>query len=307
LVWYRMKNKLLVMEIERFAIHDGPGIRTTVFLQGCPLHCAWCANPESQKIGTHLLYLPNKCVGCGDCYRVCQYSAISFDNGKPEFHREKCSMCRKCEEACLHNAIHFSGDVMEVDDIVEIILKDKDYYENSGGGITISGGEPFIQFEGLMELLKQCKKNSIHTAIETCGHYSTDKLKKAMPYIDLFLFDLKHTDTRKLYQYTGGDLKQILANIQYIASVDPNKIIIRVPVIPGFNFDEKSLGAIFDKVIEFGIKNVHLLPYHTLGISKYEQLGLSYDFISKKSLLKEELIPYKQLGEGKGVKIQIGG
>ena len=302
-----MQKKLSIMEIERFAIHDGPGIRTTVFLQGCPLHCLWCANPESQKIGMHLLYFAHKCVGCGACYRACQYEAISFENERPVFHREKCVQCRKCEEVCIPNAIHFSGEVMEISDIVDRILRDKEYYKNSGGGVTISGGEAFVQFEGFMELLKQCKEHKIHTAVETCGQYSTEKIREVMPLVDLFLFDLKHTNAQKLYEYTGGDLDQILANIQYVASTDPTKIIIRVPVLPGFNFDEQSLEDMFDKIVEYGIKNVHLLPYHTLGVNKYEQLGRPYTFASTTSVMKEELVPYKKLGESKGLRVQIGG
>lgn len=303
----KLNKKVSIMEIERFAIHDGPGIRTTVFLQGCPLHCLWCANPESQKIGVHLLYLPNKCVGCGNCVRACQDSAISFENGRPVFHREKCTLCKKCAEECPQDAIRFSGKEMTVTDIIAVILRDKEYYDNSSGGVTFSGGEAFVQFEGFMELLKQSKENSIHTAVETCGQYSTDKIIKAMPLIDLFLFDLKHTDKEKLYNYTGGDAEQILANIKYVASVNPKKIIIRVPVIPGFNFDKQELTNIFDISVEYGIQNIHLLPYHNLGINKYEQLGIPYKFDYKKSLTKEELIPFKKLGEGKGLNVQIGG
>ncbi|MBC7959737.1 MAG: glycyl-radical enzyme activating protein [Vallitaleaceae bacterium] len=302
-----MSKTLAIMEIERFAIHDGPGIRTTVFLQGCPLRCKWCANPESQEIGTKLLYLSNKCNGCGDCYRACAYGAITFEKGRPVFHREKCVQCRKCEVACLQNAIHFSGEVVAVDDIVEVVLKDQDYYQNSGGGVTISGGEAFVQFEGFLELLQKCKENNLHTAVETCGQYDVSKIKRAIPLLDLFLFDLKHSNAQKFYEYTGGNLEQILGNIQYIASIDPGKIILRVPVLPGFNFDETSINDIFNLALKFGIEKIHLLPYHTLGMSKYEQLGLSYDFEAQKSLLKEELIPYQKMGEDKGLKIQIGG
>lgn len=302
-----MEKKISVMEIERFAIHDGPGIRTTVFLQGCPLRCLWCANPESQVIGKHLLYFENKCVGCGACAKACQYEAITFENNKPSFHREKCVQCLKCEEACPQNAIRFSGEEMTADDIMSVILRDKDYYENSGGGVTISGGEPFFQFEGFIELLKKCKESLIHTAVETCGQTSLDKIKQAIPYLDLFLFDLKHTNSQKLKEYTGGDLNLILGNIKYIASIDPKKIIIRVPVIPEFNYDEETLSSIFNIALDCGIEKVHLLPYHVLGLSKYEQLGKPYEFKCKKSLYKEDLLIFKKLDEGKGLSVQIGG
>ncbi len=302
-----MSKYLSIMEIERFAIHDGPGIRTTVFLQGCPLHCRWCANPESHKIGVHLMYLSNKCIGCGACYEACNYSAISFVNNRPVFHREKCVACKECERVCLQDAIHFSGEMLSIEQIMEVILRDKDYYVNSGGGVTVSGGEAFVQFEGLMELLKQCREQGIHTAIETCGQYSVEKLKQALPLLDLVLFDLKHTDPEKLFEYTGGNLEQILGNIKYIASVDPGRIIIRVPVIPHFNFDLQSIEKILDTVKELGILEVHLLPYHTLGINKYEQLGRKYELKAKKSLLKKDLEPYRLLGESKGLTVKVGG
>lgn len=302
-----MGRKLAVMEVERFAIHDGPGIRTTVFLQGCPLHCRWCANPESLDIGVHLLYQSEKCVGCGACFRVCEHEAISFKNDRPIFHREKCIKCRKCADVCLQNAIHFSGELMEINNIMDLVLRDKDYYDNSGGGITVSGGEAFLQFEGFMELLQECKRHSLHTAVETCGQYSLEKLKAAMPLVNIFLFDLKHTDPMKLHDYTGGCLDQILTNIRYIADKDPERLVLRIPVLPDFNFNKQTMNSIFDIAVEYGISNVHLLPYHTLGLSKYNQLGLTYGFKAKKSLLKADLIPYKKIGEDKGLNIQIGG
>lgn len=302
-----MEKKLVVMEIERFAIHDGPGIRTTVFLKGCPLRCKWCANPESQNIQVQLLYNAKKCVGCGACFRACKSEAISFEGGRPIFHRDKCHLCKSCEEVCMTNAIRFSGKLMHIDEIVDIVLKDLDYYKSSDGGVTISGGEPFFQFSGFMALLKKCKEKGLHTAVETCGQYPTEQLKMAEPFIDLYLFDLKHLNPHKLFEYTGGDLKQILNNVRYISNIDPGKIIIRVPVIPGFNFDKESLNAIFNVAYAYGILNVHLLPYHTLGIDKYEQLGLTYDLEATKSLTKEELSIYKKCGEKKGLKIQIGG
>lgn len=302
-----MKKQLSVMEIERFAIHDGPGIRTTVFLQGCPLHCLWCANPESQTIGSKLMYDKEKCVGCGTCAGVCRNQTIEMKEGRPLIHRDKCRQCRRCESSCLQNAICFSGEKRTVESIMAEVLRDGDYYEESGGGVTVSGGEAFVQFEGFMELLRQCHKAGISTAVETCGHVSADRVKQALPWIDLFLFDLKHTDPEQFYRFTGGDLNLVLDNLKYLARKVPEKIIVRVPVIPGFNFDNESITGIFKEAASLGIKRVQLLPYHTLGIGKYEKLGMPYLLKSQESLKKEDLEPFRSMGQEKGLEIQIGG
>lgn len=300
-------NKVSIMEIERFAIHDGPGIRTTIFLQGCPLHCPWCANPESQVIGTHLMYDRKKCVGCGMCYSVCEDSAITFQDGRPVFHRENCTGCRKCSEVCVQNAIKISGEKKTVKEIIDVVLRDKDYYDNSGGGVTVSGGEPFVQFEGLTEIFKQCKEYNLHTAVETCGQVSRSKISTIFPLIDLFLFDVKHINKEKLKETTGGDLDLILGNLRYIAHLDPSRVIIRVPVLPGFNYEKDVICDIYYLALECGIKTVHLLPYHTLGKNKYYQLGREYTFACDSILNKTDLIPLKELGESMGLNIKIGG
>lgn len=296
-----------IMEIERFAIHDGPGIRTLVFLQGCPLRCSWCSNPESQKIQTHLLYLHNKCVGCGACFSACPNKAITFGNNRPVFHREQCQTCRSCARACLQNAIRFVGERVSITHIMDIIRQDKLYYTNSGGGVTISGGEPFVQFNGLIQLLSACGQEGIHTAIETTGQADPEKIRRAFPLTNLFLFDIKHLDKTLLEKETGAHLDTILDNLSYIAALNPQKVIIRIPVIPGFNFSEKDIKPIFNLALQKGIKNIHLLPYHTLGKDKYEQMGLPYPFTHNNILPKEALIPLKEAGEGMGLSVRIGG
>lgn len=299
--------KASVMEIERFAIHDGPGIRTLVFLQGCPLHCLWCANPESQMIGRHLLYDKRKCVGCGACVKSCSHQAISWVQDHPVFLREACAHCGKCMEACIQEAIRFSGKLMSVGEILEVVMRDKDYYRNSGGGITISGGEPFVQFEAFMALLEGSGEMGLHTAVETCGHVPLDRVQKAEPLLDAFLFDLKHISSVKFREYTGGDLAVILRNLEYVASTAPQKITIRVPVIPGFNADEDTLNGILERAAGLGVKTVHLLPYHTMGMVKYEQLDKPYLLPCTTGMRKEELDGYRKVGEEIGVNVQIGG
>lgn len=303
----KMDQKLSIMEIERFAIHDGPGIRSIVFLQGCPLRCTWCSNPESQKRAPQLLHMKNKCVGCGICSKVCLNGSIKIHEHYPVFNRDRCIACKACEEACPHNSIKFAGKIITSSEIMEIVLRDRDYYESSGGGITFSGGEAFAQFEGLMDLLTKSKMNNLHTAVETCGQINLEKIKKAFSLIDLFLFDIKHTDKKLLKKETNADLNVVLNNLRYIAQRDSSKIIIRVPIIPLYNYDIETIRSIFYLAKKNNIKQIHLLPYHTLGKSKYEQLGIKYNYPYERMLSKEELLPFKEIGEKIGLTIRIGG
>ena len=267
-----MEKKLAMMEVERFAIHDGPGIRSTVFLQGCPLRCPWCANPESQTIGKKRMYYEKKCTGCGRCLENCPNHALNVQDGKLVCDKKLCTQCGNCQKACLNDAVSFSGIEMSVEEVKQAVLRDRDYYEESGGGVTISGGECFVQFDGLMQLLKAFKEENLHTAVETCGQTKLEYIKEAFPYIDLFLFDLKHVDPERFHEVTKGSLADILNNIKYIANEDPDKIVIRVPVVPDFNYDDKTIHGILSFAKEQGIKEVHLLPYHTFGINKYHQM-----------------------------------
>lgn len=296
-----------VMEIERFAIHDGPGIRTVVFMQGCPLHCLWCSNPESQQLKINLMHLATRCVGCGNCVSVCRENAIRLINGKAVFDRSACVLCKSCASVCLHDAIRFVGERKTVTEIIQLVLKDKEYYAHSGGGVTFSGGEAFVQFDALMCMLRACKKEKLHTTVETCGQVSLSKIKEAFDWIDLFLFDLKHIDEAILKSSTGADLSLVLGNLAFIAKMDASKVVLRVPVIPNLNFSKEVLKNIFDLALQYGISKVHLLPYHTLGVDKYAQLDRIYSFSNTFMMKKEMLIPYKVLGEQLGLDVQIGG
>ena len=291
-----------VSNIEKFATHDGPGIRTTVFLKGCPLRCPWCANPETWKLEPVLMHDERKCVQCQTCMQVCDKQAITFPFS---WNIEKCSYCKKCEEYCLEEAISFSGKDMEIEDVVKEVLKDKDYFEASNGGVTISGGEPFMQFNAFLKLIQALKNEGLHVAVETTGNYRLESLKKALPYIDLFLMDLKHVDKEKLQRVTNGNLDWIENNFKYLAKNNPKKVIVRMPVIPRFNED------VVNQVIEFAAKlhlpEVNLLPFHTMGKIKWNQLNQDFAYDQDSMMDRSVLLPYVEFGNQLGVKVKIGG
>lgn len=293
--------KLQLMEIERFAIHDGPGIRSTVFLQGCPLRCPWCANPESWTIGRHLMYLQKKCVGCGSCAVACPHGCITMSGGRPKIDRQCCRHCGTCADACLSHALRISGREMTVEAVVEVLVRDRTYYELSGGGITVSGGEPLTQGEGVAELLRQCKAQGLHTAAETTGNVPVEAMQKVLPNLDLVLFDLKHPDETVLRDATKGELSLILQNLR---SIPPEKVILRVPVIPGFNQDTATLRRIFQLAQDCGITRIDLLPYHTLGKGKYDQLDLPWRMGEAKPLKTGDLNAYREMGRAMGLDVR---
>lgn len=295
-----------ITNIERFATHDGPGIRTTLFLKGCPLYCPWCANPETQSVKRTMFHNAMRCVACRACEQVCPHQAITFQQGVFTYQEARCQRCGACERACLQDAIAFQGIEMELEAIMEELCKDRDYYENSGGGITFSGGEPFVQQDALWKLLHACKQEGFHTAVETTGNYASDLLIRMMPLIDLFLFDFKHPDDAVLHTVTGADGALIKENLRYLLKVNPQKVIVRIPVIPDFNYDKATLEHALRYLKSIGVCEVHLLPYHTLGKVKYEKMGKPYT-LSKSMLQKEELAYYRDYAEKLGMQANIGG
>ncbi len=293
-----------VSNIERFALHDGPGIRTTVFLKGCPLHCPWCANPETWSVYPILMHDERKCVRCQQCLKVCKKKAISF---LPQFHVEyqTCDACGNCVDECIPDALSINGKEMSLEEIIEIVSKDNDYYEHSNGGVTLSGGEPLFQFEDVKCLLKELKKRNYSIALETTGMYSNECLKEIEPYVDLFLHDIKHLDKEKLKNVTGAELDLILKNLEYLSQTCPNKVIVRVPVIPNFNQDCLESIILFSK--EKGFKEVNLLPYHSMGKNKWNNLQRKYVYEDLKMMAKEELENYISFGKDNEIVVKIGG
>ncbi|MCU6747310.1 glycyl-radical enzyme activating protein [Faecalicatena acetigenes] len=301
------KRTIPVSNIERFALHDGPGIRTTIFLQNCPLRCQWCANPEAQNAGRHLLFLEKKCVGCGRCEEYCPQNAIAVWEGKAHIYREKCIVCGKCEKVCPNDAMSVTGKEMTLEEIYDVVIRDQIYYQKTGGGLTFSGGEALLYPEEISALANRLQRKSIPTAVETCGHVPEENVKSVIEVLKLFLFDIKTVNEEKMKQYTGGELSVVLNNFRYIAERNPDKIIARVPVIPHLNHTIKEMQEIFRFLICNHVKRADLLPYHTLGITKYKQLGKKYPFSCKESVRPGELEKYKLMGEKMGLDITIGG
>lgn len=265
-------KEALVCDIKRFAVHDGDGIRTTVFLKGCPLKCVWCHNPESISANPQLAYYKHKCINCGECVKICPAGAHDIKNGVHTFNHDLCSGCGLCEGVCHGNALKLYGKKYTVPDLLPLLLEDRDFYETSGGGVTISGGECLLHPQFCRELLMELKKENIHTAIDTCGFVSKDAIDIVIPYTDIFLYDIKSADEDVHIRCTGQPNKLILQNLRYID--DCGKAIeIRIPYVPSFNSGQEE--KIIELLKEFkNITKVKVLPYHNYAGSKYEALSM---------------------------------
>ena len=266
-----MKNKAIIFNIKRYAIHDGPGIRTTVFFKGCPLNCSWCHNPESKSHKKELFYNQKKCINCFDCVDACNKDALSLVNNKLALKREKCTGCFDCVNVCFNNALQKAGKIYTVDELFNEINKDSVFHEESGGGITCSGGEPMMQIDFLEEFLKVCKNRKVHTAIDTSGYAESDNFKRILKYTDLFLYDIKFISETKHKKYTGLGNKKIINNLRLLKNNNAS-IRIRIPVIPDIN-GKDEINEIIKFVDKIGIKKVDVLPYHQAGINKEYRLG----------------------------------
>ncbi len=300
-----MTETVKVFDIERFAIKDGPGIRTVVFMQGCPLHCPWCSNPESAAVDGVLRYYEAKCLHCGACAAVCPESAVKFEDGLVRIDRSVCTLCGACVENCPGAALKIQAKRMKCRDVIDILLRDKDYYEHSGGGVTFSGGEALAQPDALLAMLKMCRDEGLHTAVETTANAPYDVLSAIEPYTDLFLIDLKHTDGGKLHEVTGANPELVFGNIRSLASTAARKIRLRMPCIPGFNVEREHFEKAFAFAVENGIKGLDLLPYHTLGTGKYKQLGRECLYARTEPLDRSELELYAGIGNSMGLDISI--
>lgn len=290
-----------IFDIKHFAVHDGPGIRTTVFLKGCPLKCVWCHNPESISNKKQLGYIEHKCVNCGRCTLVCPNGAHYVDeNNVHRFNREKCKVCGLCVDACYGKNLILYGKNATVDEIIDELLEDKDFYDSSNGGVTLSGGECLMQPSFCAELLERLKKEGIHTAVDTCGFVSKDALDKVMPHTDLFLYDMKAFDEDVHIKCTGQSNKIILENLRYLDQ-NNQKIEIRIPFVPQYNDNQMEKIGTFLATLK-NIVGVRILPYHNFAGTKYKSLDME-NTLPPKLPEDDEIEGAKNLISQKGIKI----
>lgn len=261
----------LVFDIKRFAVHDGDGIRTTVFIKGCPLNCKWCHNPEGISFLPEMQYFKNKCVNCGECVSVCKAFAQKMLDGKHSFDRNKCISCGECQNVCLGEAMKLCGRKMTAQEVVDAVMEDKVFYDASSGGVTLSGGECLCNADFCVSILRLCKKNGIHCAVDTSGFVPKDAIDKVLPYTDIFLYDIKHFDSDKHKKFTGKGNEKILENLVYI-DTKGIPIEVRIPLIKGVNEDAiAKTGELLSELKN--LTKVRLLPYNSIIDSKYEAIG----------------------------------
>jgi pyruvate formate lyase activating enzyme len=300
----------VVFNIQRYSIHDGPGIRTTVFMKGCPLRCMWCQNPESQAFKPELFFNKEKCTGCGQCAAVCPEKAVEILEGKAVTDRSVCTACGLCVEGCPAEAREIMGKSMTADEVVEEVMKDEVFYRTSGGGVTLSGGEPFAQADFSASILSLCKAKGVHTAIETCGYARWEIAEKVLPFVDLVLFDLKQMSGVEHLKLTGAPNSLILQNLKRIRHERHIPVLLRIPVIPGYNDSSENIRAT-SRFVAHELDpsmQVHLIPYHRLGVSKTEQLEMPCVQTSIAPPDEEDVLHLKELMEMEGLKkVIIGG
>ena len=283
-----------VFNIQKFSLNDGPGIRTVIFLKGCPLRCKWCANPESQSERVQILWDRALCTLCGNCVRTCPQKAIELEDGTVTVCDNICQGCIACVSACPGRALKAEGEQRSVEKIVEICMQDTDFYAESGGGVTLSGGEALMHPDFAAALLRRLKEKGIHTAIETTGYASETVFQAVLPYVDLLLFDIKHWDEKRHIEGTGVSNRPILRNMK--AAIDAGKEVLpRLPVIPGYNDAPSDAKGFVRRLREVGAQRVQLLPFHQYGEKKYDMLGRDYAYADVPALHESDLTVFQQV------------
>lgn len=289
-----MSTSGMLFNIQKYCTDDGPGIRTTLFFKGCPLRCGWCSNPESQVGKRQVMWDEKKCTFCRLCVKNCKADAISCTGGVIKTNPNKCEGYTTCVDVCAAGARVIAGKRYHVNAVLSTCLQDQSFYEESGGGVTLSGGEPFMQAEFALELLKLLTQNGIHTAVETCGFVSSQVFQPILPYISLLLYDIKHHELKKHVQGTGVSNEMILRNLR-LALHEGKDVLVRIPVIPGYNNSLDDADAFCKLLSPMGVTRVQLLPFHHYGEYKYKQLGYAYAYHTVPSLYPDDLQSYQRV------------
>lgn len=305
-------GKGLIFDIQAYSVHDGPGTRTLIFFDGCPLRCSWCANPEGQEMRQRMMHKAQFCKNCPRrCVDACPVHAVHPKEEGPGlvvFDRARCDACekRECMAVCYMQALQISGKWYSVDDLMKILNRDR-FYWGSQGGVTLSGGEPLMQKQFVVELLRRCREDFITSCVETSGYVARDTLEAVMPYVQWFFVDIKHMDSRRHREGTGVGNETILSNIRCLAGSGwPGRLLPRMPVIPGFNDSEENARATAAFLKECGLREINLLPFHRLGASKHRQLGMEYAYEDQAATKPEELKPLAAIYEEQGMSCYLG-
>jgi pyruvate formate lyase activating enzyme len=302
----------LVFNIQRYAIHDGSGVRTLVFMKGCPLRCRWCSNPEGQEGHPEIGFMASRCVGTeickARCVAACPEQSITLSReGKATVDRGSCAPCRECSEACYYGALELIGREMTLAEVLLEVEKDRPFYRRSGGGVTVGGGEPLMQAEFVTRLLEACQARHLHTAVETTGFGSKRHLEAMLEHVDLVYFDVKHMDPARHQEFTGVPNRPILENLRAVLSADrPCEVIVRITTIPGVNDSEENISASARFAAELGCEKIELVPYHQLGVGKYAQYGREYRLGNVESPTRERMERLRRLVEGFGLTEMTG-
>ncbi len=295
-----MSEKGLIFNIQRFSLHDGPGIRTTIFFKGCPLNCLWCQNPEGLKNQKELFRYDNKCIGCKACIKICPEMAIKIEDRGLAIDRNRCRICLTCAENCPTGALEAVGKEVTLKELTDEVLKDRILFEESGGGATLSGGEPLIQDKFVVNFLEALKSRNINTAVETSGYVSSKIIDQAAPWIDLFIYDLKIIDSKQSSYYTGFSCSAVLKNLKHLVKKGC-RLAIRMPLIPGITDHHDNIARVANILRENGIKTLELIPYHNMAAGKYKGLDLEYPLAHLQPPTEKQVAAVKEAFHREGI------
>jgi pyruvate formate lyase activating enzyme len=298
----------VVFNIQRFSIHDGPGIRTTVFLKGCPLRCGWCSNPESMSPYPEIISRDIKCIRCGKCVEACSQQAIAVVEDTRIIEWEKCNYCIECAEVCPSGAIEAMGRTMTVAEVMDTVGRDASFYRRTGGGMTLSGGEPLVQWQFALKLLQEAKRRGFHTALDTTGHADWEILDEILNFTDLVLYDVKRPDSARHQEATGVPNDLILDNLRKTVAKPGLKVWVRHPVIPRFSDSEEELEELCELVLTLkpSVEKISLLPWHKFGELKYAAMGKVYPWKGIPTISDEQIEEFKKLIESHGIEVDVG-